>query len=327
MSRKILIIGGTRFVGPELIKLLLKNNDEVTIFSRGTDYKKVLDKRINQIVGDRENELDLKQLEKENYEVVYDMCCYNPQQAKKLVPHVKTSHFVFFSTAAVYEKPCIYPLSETGITGEWDSFGDYGVNKMGVELYLSEKSKDVGFKLSIIRPVYILGEDNYFDRENYYFSRLLSEQLILVPGSGQALIQFCFLNDVAKALFSMPYKQKKDIDTINLGSDEYISVIGLVRLCAKVAHKEANIVNLNLRKLGLHEEHFYDDLYPFPNVSLILDNTKAKQDYNICFTPLEPGLARIFLSWQTTWNGKVVQSKQESEIIKKIKGDISDWSI
>ena len=212
MNRKILIIGGTRFVGPNLIKFLLNNKDKITVFSRGNNYNNLIDKRVKRIFGDRDVENDLKKLDGKFYDVVYDMCCYNLEQIKKLIPHIKTTSLVFFSTSAVYKKPTLFPLKENDITGEWGSFGDYGVNKRNVEKYLLKKEVEMGFKISIIRPVYILGDNDYFDRENYYFSRLLKNEPILMPGCGQALTQFCFLEDVATALFTIPLNQKKQTE-------------------------------------------------------------------------------------------------------------------
>ena len=316
MNRKILIIGGTRFVGPSLIKNLLNSKDKITVFSRGNNYNNSIDKRVKRIFGDRDVESDLNKLDGKSYDVVYDMCCYNLEQIKKLIPHIKTTHLVFFSTSAVYKKPIFFPLKENDVTGEWNSFGDYGVNKRSVEKYLLKKGVETGFKITIIRPVYILGENNYFDRENYYFSRLLKNEPILMPGCGQALIQFCFLEDVATALYAIPLNQKKQTEIVNLGSDEYISVIGFINLCAKISQKTPRIMQLNMAELGLDEERFYDNLYPFPNVSLILDNTIAKKVYHISFTPLNSGLKNIYRNWKHTWNGEVIKSEKEMELLK-----------
>lgn len=327
MKRQVLIIGGTRFVGPELIKKLIKNHDNVTVFSRGTNYHKTINEQVKRIYGNRDVDSDLKQLKGKKYDIVYDMCNYNLNQVEKVLPYLQTQHYVFFSTASVYKKPIMFPIKESDLTGEWDSFGEYGINKRQVEKRLEHDSKKGEFKLSIIRPVYILGKDNYFDRENYYFSRILNNQLILVPGRGQALIQFCFLEDVAEALFRIPIMQNKQIEIVNLGGDQNISVLGFVELCGKIVGQTPRIIKLNTKKFDLDEEHFYDNLYPFPNVSLILDNTKAKKVYRIIFTQLDKGLEIIYQKWKCTWKGETNKSDQEKTIIETIGHNFNKWTI
>lgn len=82
---EILIIGGTRFVGPPLISKLLSNENNITIFCRGTDYGYTLDAKIRIIKGDREKEADLRKIFFQKYDLVFDMCCYSKQHADDLL--------------------------------------------------------------------------------------------------------------------------------------------------------------------------------------------------------------------------------------------------
>lgn len=317
----VLIIGGTRFVGPELVRKLLSSGDKITVFSRGNNYGRKLDSRVEYIYGDREKDEDLSKLFLNKYDTVYDMCCYCKDHAEELIKHSsqKINHLVFFSTAAVYRKPTIFPLSEASELGEWPSFGDYGTKKAEAETLFANFTKRNGIKLTIFRPVYLLGKNNYFDRENYYFSRLLTGKKILVPGNGRALIQFTFLDETAEAFANCPKRQKVQVEILNIASDEYISLENFVILCGEVTERKPKIVNLELSKVDLDEERFYDDLYPFPNLSIILSNQKIKEKYSIRFKGLKDGLIEIYNDWKKTWDGQVKIYPREQAIFERLQ--------
>jgi len=317
--KKILIIGGTRFIGPALIKYLQKDNVQITIFNRGNNYNKILPKNIIRIIGDRRNVKTMRILKEIKYDLIYDLCCFNKIDAINLLTNIQpTANIVFLSTAAAYKKPLIYPLTENSKLGEWSPFGDYGTSKVEAELEFIKYARRNKRKTTIFRPVYLLGNGNYFDRENFYFSRILNKDPILIPGNGEALIQFAFLEEVAFSFYSVPQKQKEQIEILNVAGNDCITIKDLVNLCSKIVHKRANIIELDTKLFGLNEEHFYDDFYPFPNLTFIASNRKIVDKYNIKFKQLEIGLKQIFINWKKKWNGITKKYPLEIEILKKI---------
>jgi len=78
------------------------------------------------------------------------------------------------------------------------------------------------------------------------------------------------------------------------------------------------IILVDTKRFGLDEEHFYDDFYPFPNLTFIASNKKITQKYGIKFKPLYAGLHDIYLDWKKRWNGKTNIYSLEQEILKKI---------
>jgi len=317
--KKILIIGGTRFLGPALIHELIKENVEITVFNRGNDYKSVLPKSVKRLVGDRRDVRTMGILNQDSYDLIYDLCCFNKIDAHNLLIHIKpTAHIVFLSTAAAYKKPLIYPVTEQSELGKWDSFGDYGTQKVDAENEFKAFSKKNNLKLTIFRPVYLLGKNNYFDRENYYFSRIINRDSILIPGRGNALIQFVFLEETAKAFKIVPEKQTNQIEVLNIAGDHYISVKDFVLLCADIIGEKPNLIEIDSKRYKLKEDHFYDDFYPFPNLTFIVSNEKITQKYGIKFKPLYAGLHDIYLNWKKTWKGKTKIYPLEKEMIEKI---------
>ena len=167
--------------------------------------------------------------------------------------------------------------------------------------------------------MYLLGKNNFFDRENYYFSRLSENKVILLPGNGACLVQFAFLEDVSRMFYKIPLMQEKRIDKINVGSSEYVSVKGFVKLCSEVVGINPDIVQVPDGFLGVDESRFYDDLYPFPNETLIVSNQKSLLEYDQNYTSLKQGLSDVYNNWRNSWDGKVEISDREEHLIGELK--------
>jgi|ADGO01.1.fsa_nt_gi Nucleoside-diphosphate-sugar epimerases len=93
---KTLIIGGSRFLGPALIRRLIARGHEVTVFNRGNNYGQTLPRVVRVLHGDRTKAEDMRELLQEPYDYIYDMCCYDADDAKKLVDFAPpTAHIIF----------------------------------------------------------------------------------------------------------------------------------------------------------------------------------------------------------------------------------------
>ena len=102
---RILIMGGTRFIGVYLTKALVEQGHEVVLFNRGKKAAPV--EGIQQIHGDRQNIEQLKEkLKEEQFDVIYDNNGRELSDTKPLVELFKDQikHFVYVSSAGVYLK-------------------------------------------------------------------------------------------------------------------------------------------------------------------------------------------------------------------------------
>ena len=146
---KILIIGGSRFVGPLVVEKLLKKNHEITLFNRGrvnSDY----DKKIKFIQGDRKTGFNIK----DGFDVVIDTCAYNGMQTRQAITRLNFDYYLNFGTAASYKKTTKFPLTEESEVGDWPIWGSYNKGKVECERVLKEDK----VKHANLRPVYVLGK-------------------------------------------------------------------------------------------------------------------------------------------------------------------------
>lgn len=287
-KQNILIIGGSRFVGPILVELLINRGHGLTIFNRGL-LKSEYPTGTRFVKGDRNKEFNLK----ERFDAVIDMCAYNGAQTESALRQLCFDFFLHFSTAAVYKKTVplrgiprrgkIFPLTEESPLGDWPVWGNYNKGKAECERVL-EKS---GIKYATIRPVYILSPKNYCNREYFIYSRIQNNQPLILPGDGQAKVQFVFAKEVAETIALIV--EKRANDAFNCAGDETSTLIDLVKMMGKIADREP-ILRFNPFTDG---ENFDAAEFPFPNENFIVSNKKIKT-LGMKFIPLFDGLKKDF---------------------------------
>ncbi len=303
--KKVLFIGGTKFIGAMLVDKFIEDNAEIYIFSRSEPKND----NVHFIQGDRNNIEDIEKLKSSIkdmvFDLVYDMCCYTPSQAEAIIdilsPHTK--HLIFFSSAAVYAKTEHFPLNEGSKLGEHSSFGDYGTNKAAIEKIYTDACDNYNIRLTIFRPHYILGVGDYFMRHQYLFSRIEKGLDIDLPGNGEALVQFAYAPDVASLFHSVPEKQSTQLDIVNIATKEMMTLVGVTQLFANAAKSHGNVRNVDYEKYGLHEQSFYDNYFPFPNLNLVLDVNHAEKVYNHTGTRLETYIDILYKDWVNNAQG------------------------
>lgn len=100
--KKILVMGGKRLVGKRLVQNLLKEGHDVTVANRSgiSDVRK----NARSLVFDRNSRESIKdRISKQNWDVVYDMICYSPKNAKDIIENISTEKYILISSSVVYE--------------------------------------------------------------------------------------------------------------------------------------------------------------------------------------------------------------------------------
>ncbi len=207
---KILILGGTGFTGPFQVKYALERGHKVTVFNRGQTHPGELPEGVEQLIGDRNGQLDA--LKGRKWDVVID----NPTMLPKWVHDAaeilqgNVDRYIFISTISVYgniEKPgtdetapvAKYSgadaMKETRDTVVASKFALYGPLKA-----LSEKEVEKWFhgKALIIRPGLIVGPGDETDRFSYWPVRIARGGEVLAPGDPGDPVQFIDARDLAE---------------------------------------------------------------------------------------------------------------------------------
>jgi 2'-hydroxyisoflavone reductase len=204
---RLLILGGTGFIGPHEVRYALSRGHHVTIFNRG-QHNETWPAPVEELLGDRNG--DLKALEGRDW----DVCIDNPttlpiwvrDAARVLKGHV--GQYVFISTISVYATND-EPADETAplVAYEGDDPMAETIKSLNANrrLYgplkaLSEKEALAQYgeaRTTIIRPGLIIGPGDETDRFTYWPVRLARGGEILAPGDGSDPVQFIDARDLA----------------------------------------------------------------------------------------------------------------------------------
>lgn len=196
---KLLIIGGTIFLGRALVEAALARGHEVTLFNRGISRPGAFPE-IETIMGDREK--DLERLRGRCWDAVIDTCGYVPRHLRLSTAALRgaVEQYTFISTLSVYpvagapnrdeSAPVLTPSAETDeeVTGE-----SYGPLKVGCERVVADAFPDASL---LVRAGLIVGPYDPTNRFTYWATRTARAGEAIAPPAEQPL-QFIDVRDLA----------------------------------------------------------------------------------------------------------------------------------
>lgn len=251
---KLLIIGGTRFVGRHLVTAALEREHEITLFNRGSHAAASL-ADVETIHGDR-NE-DLSKLQGRRWDAVIDTCGYLPRtvkaSAEALSPAV--DRYVFLSSISAYADARGFDVVETAPTAKLtseqldqanaiDSSGQvsaltygrmYGGLKALCELAVAEVLPN---RALIIRPGLLVGPHDYTDRFTYWVVRTARGGEVLAPGRPDGNVQFIDARDLAEWTVKMLESGGKGVYNVN-GLPCSVTMAGVLQECKLASGSDA----------------------------------------------------------------------------------------
>jgi 2'-hydroxyisoflavone reductase len=196
----ILVLGGTGFIGPHMVREALRRGHSVTLFNRGKTNN-TLFPDLETIKGDRDNGLD--GLKDRKWDAVIDNSGYVPRHvrdsARLLAPNI--GRYVFISTVSVYadsmspmheNSPLATIADETVEEVNWETYG--ALKALCEQRAAAETDAD---KFVILRPTYICGPGDHTDRFSYWPIRTRKGGDMIWPGSPDDPVQIIDVRDLA----------------------------------------------------------------------------------------------------------------------------------
>lgn len=203
---RILILGGTGFLGPAQVEYARLRAHHLTLFNRGKTNPDLFPD-IEQLRGDRND--DLKALEGRQWDVVIDNSASIPrwvrQSAQLLSGSVK--HYLFVSSLSVYSDNSVPGMNESGPVGQLD---DPTIEEITGETYgplkaLCEEETRKAFPEdhTVVRPGLIVGPRDRSDRFTYWPVRINRGGNVMAPGDPSDPVQFIDVRDLASWMIHM----------------------------------------------------------------------------------------------------------------------------
>lgn len=197
---KVLVIGGTRFVGRAFVELAVRQGHDVAVFHRSVSEPRDFPS-VEHLHGDRDGGLGL--LRGRSWDAVLDTCAYVPRAVQEAAAVLRDAagHYTLVSTLSVH--PDDMPAGATERTAvhkppfpqtEMVTAQTYGPLKVACEQAAKTAFAD---RCLIVRPGYIVGPHDPSDRFTFYLRRAASGGEMAAPGPPDAPVQVIDVRDLA----------------------------------------------------------------------------------------------------------------------------------
>jgi 2'-hydroxyisoflavone reductase len=252
----ILILGGTGFTGPFQVKYALERGHKVTVFNRGKTHPGETPKEVEQLIGDRNGQLDA--LKGRKWDVVIDNPTSVPVWVRDVAQILKGNidRYVFISTISVYadtskantdeNTPLAKYTGEDAMKESRDSIIASKFMLYGPLKALAEQEAEKWFpkQTLIIRPGLIVGPRDQTDRFTYWPVRIDRGGEVLAPGDPSDPVQFIDGRDLAEWTIRMV--ERRETGMYNATGPDKTLGVGAMLEGIKAANKSnANFTWVN----------------------------------------------------------------------------------
>jgi nucleoside-diphosphate-sugar epimerase len=304
---KALVIGGTRNLGPSLVKSLLETSCEVTVFNRGQTPAS-LPPQVERLYGDRCSVEQLSRaLKGRNFDLAIDTTLYNGPDAEAVVGILegRVGRYVFLSSGQVYllRVGAVRPFREEDYDGpvmprppDHDEYNlanwRYGAEKRDAENVFSCAWAEKRFPFTSLRLPNVNSERDHRERIWGYLVRLQDGGPILVPEGPSLALRHVYGEDVVQAVMRLARSNTGFGHAYNIGQDDSLSIDEFLLLLASLAHRPLRIARL--RRERLDAERLLPACSPFSDSWMsALDNRRSKEELGMVYTPFRIYLERI----------------------------------
>lgn len=325
---KLLVIGGTRFLGRAIVNYALGAGHEVTLFNRGQSNPNLFEGTVETLVGDRDGGLGV--LDGRSFTAVIDTCGYIPRLVRDSATKLKDAieHYTFISTLSVYsdngtpgqdENSTLGTIEDETveeITGE-----TYGPLKVLCEQAISEV---MGATNALhVRAGLIVGPHDLSDRFTYWPARVARGGEVLAPDKPDHPVQFIDVRDLAawtvkatEARLHGPYNATSPAGHFSMGQ--------VLQTCRDVSGSNAAFTWVSDEFLQENGVGAYVELplwVPAEYAGFDTFNTDKAAAAGLVIRPL-PETVHDTLTWQATrpadyaWRGGLTPER-EAELLQK----------
>lgn len=244
---KLLIIGGTVFLGRHVVEAALARGHQVTLFNRGRSSPDLYPE-VEKLRGDRDQ--DLSALEGRSWDSVIDTCGYLPSSVRASAHMLAggVGHYAFVSTIGVYadfskigivETDQLVELSEEQLAkGEELNNETYGPLKVLCEKAIEE---ELPGRALIVRAGLIVGPYDATDRFTYWVRRVARGGRVLAPGKPDRQVQLISVQDLAGWIVRMA--ESNGAGVFNCTGPDYRLTMGrLLAECKNTLASDAEFV-------------------------------------------------------------------------------------
>jgi len=303
---KVLVIGGTLFIGRLLVEELVKGGHDVTILHRKPKHD--FGKRVDNIMADRNDAEAMKEaLSTRRFEVVFDNVYdwTRGTTAAQVEATVRAcgdriSRYIFMSSVAAYGDGLNHTESDP-LAPDYHT-DPYVRHKATTERLLFRMHSQSGLPVVTFRPPFVYGPNTNFYREQFFWDRLRAGRPVIIPGDGHRLMQFAYVQDVVQAMIRSMDEPRAVGEAFNIGDTKPLTQVEVVEKLAKIANVDPTLVRIPrdlIQQAGgsaMEEPYYFGEYFDLPPITMNIG--KVTRLLKMKLTPFEVGLKETY-KWYT----------------------------
>jgi nucleoside-diphosphate-sugar epimerase len=303
---KVLVIGGTLFIGRALVEELLKAEHEVAVLHRKAKHD--FGRRVDNIMADRNDGDAMREtLSTRRFDVVFDNVydwergtTAEQVEATARALGDRLTRYIFISSVGAYGDGLNHKESDP-LAPDYHAI-PYVRHKATTERLLFRMHAQTGLPLVTFRPPFVYGPGNPFYREQFFWDRLRAGRSIVIPGDGHRLMQFVYVHDLVAAMVRAMEEPRAVGEAFNIGDSKPITQVELVEKLARAANVEpvlARVPRDSIQQAGgnaMEEPFYFGEYFDLPPITENIG--KVTRMLKVQMTPFETGLKETY-RWYT----------------------------
>jgi 2'-hydroxyisoflavone reductase len=236
---KLLVLGGTRFLGRAVVETAQDHGHDVTLFNRGQTNPELF-REAEKIRGDREQ--DVSALAQRRWDAAVDMATFLPRVVRLSVDALRdcVDRYVYVSSISAYADLSAPPIEGAAVAQlddpETESIESYGALKAACERIVTDA---VGERALVIRPGLIVGPHDPTDRFTYWPRRIAQGGPVLAPAPPEAPVQFIDARDLGEWIV---HATEQRLSGVYNATAEPTTFGHLLDECKRVTQSDAELV-------------------------------------------------------------------------------------
>ncbi len=330
-AMRILVIGGTQFIGRLLVRELLHAGHELYILHRSSDNP--FGKRVHNLVADRNDASEVrKAVGSTRFDAVYDFA-YDWErgttgaqvEATAQIFDGKISRYVFMSSVAAYGDGLNHHEGDALAPDDHPNL--YCRHKAMSERSLFRLHQKTGFPIVTLRPPFVYGPDNPFYREAFFWDRYRAARPVILPSEGHRLMQFIYVQDLVDLAMKVIEYRNTVGHAFNTANARAVTQHELLLELARVAGVDKpqlmaiprDFIYRQGGKVMGNDKLYFGEYYDMPAITLII--TKAQRMLAYKPTDFTQGLEITYKAYLK----KKSAAKPDFSFDNELFGRYSEW--
>ena len=310
---RILVIGGTLFIGRAIVERLARRGDDVTLLHRRDTHD--LGPAIRNVRADRSDlQTVARVLGEGRYDAVVDTVydwahgtTADQVEAAARACGSQLQRYVFISSVAAYG-PGVDHREDAPLVPD-DFPNAYAQQKASSERALFRLHAESGFPVTTFRPPFVHGPRQPFYREQFFWDRLRDGRPIVLPDGGDAPVQLVFVSDLAEACVHAIDVPAAAGEAFNVAHREALTLRSFVEALARAAGATPELADIPRRAIHaaggnpIAGNLYFGEYLDIPTHTTRIE--KAARVLGLTPTSLDAALAEGFAWYQSQPRRKV----------------------